>query len=131
VPVIKLRNFGDELNVSPGTLVKRLKTRLLNLCDSPSIQHTTLLTLGDQKILKGMEVIDKEVRTMKKTRGQPIVDANEVAKLLLTLMFVLNGLGKPELDAYNRQQVHSCVVCSWCAASLQIVCISPSVHLVC
>ena len=52
-------------------------------------------------------VIDKEVRTKKKTCGQPIVDANDVAKLLLTLIFVLDGLGKPELDAslYNRQQV--------------------------
>ena len=48
-------------------------------------------------------VIDKEVRTKKKT----FVDANDVAKLLLTLIFVLDGLGKPELDAsrYNRQQV--------------------------
>ena len=45
------------------------------------------------------------MRTKKKTRGQPIVDANDVAKLLLTLIFVLDGLGKPELDAYNRQQV--------------------------
>ena len=65
----------------------------------------SLLTLGNQKILEGLEVIDKEVRTKKKTCGQPIVDANDVAKLLLTLIFVLDGLGKPELDAYNRQQV--------------------------
>ena len=71
----------------------------------PFVQHITLLTLGNQKILEGLEVIDKEVRTKKKTRGQPIVDANDVAKLLLTLIFVLDGLGKPELDAYNRQQV--------------------------
>ena len=78
---------------------------LLNLCDSPFVQHITLLTLGNQKILEGLEVIDKEVRTKKKTRRQPIVDANDVAKLLLTLIFVLDGLGKPELDAYNRQQV--------------------------
>ena len=80
---------------------------MLNLCDSPFVQHITLLTLGNQKILEGLEVIDKEVRTKKKTRGQPIVDANDVAKLLLTLIFVLDGLGKPELDAsrYNRQQV--------------------------
>ena len=78
-------------------------SRLLNLCDSPFVQHITLLTLGNQKILEGLEVI--EVRTKKKTRGQPIVDANDVAKLLLTLIFVLDGLGKPELDAFNRQQV--------------------------
>ena len=103
--VIKLRRHGEKLKLSPGALVKGLKTRLLNLCDSPFVQHITLLTLGNQKILEGLEVIDKEVRTKKKTCGQPIVDANDVAKLLLTLIFVLDGLGKPELDAYNRQQV--------------------------
>jgi hypothetical protein len=75
------------------------------LCDSPHVQHITLLTLGNQKILEGLEHIDKELRTKKKTRGQPIVDANDVAKLLISLIFVLDGLGKPELDAYNRQQV--------------------------
>ena len=103
--VIKLRRHGEKLKLRAGALVKGLKTRLLNLCDSPFVQHITLLTLGNQKILEGLEVIDKEVRTKKKTRGQPIVDANDVAKLLLTLIFVLDGLGKPELDAYNRQQV--------------------------
>jgi hypothetical protein len=115
--VIKLRNLGDKLKVSQGALVKRLQTRLLNLCNSPSVQHTTLLTLGNQKILEGLEVIDRELRTKTKTRGQPIVDANDVAKLLLTLMFVLDGLGKPELDAYNCRQVQSCLVCNWCAAA--------------
>ena len=86
-------------------------TRLLNLCDSPFVQHITLLTLGNQKILEGLEHIDKEVRTKKKTRGQPIVDANDVAKLLVSLIFVLDGLGKQGLDAYNRQQV--CIKCAY------------------
>ena len=133
--VIKLRRHGEKLKLRAGALVKGLKTRLLNLCDSPFVQYITLLTLGNQKILEGLEVIDKEVRTKKKTRGQPIVDANDVAKLLLTLMFVLDSVGKPELDAYNCRQVQSCLVrvqvCKRCAASLQIVCITPSVHLVC
>ena len=66
--VIKLRRHGEKLKLSPGALVKGLKTRLLNLCDSPFVQHITLLTLGNQKILEGLEVIDKEVRTKKKTR---------------------------------------------------------------
>ena len=39
---------------------------------------------------------------LNKTRSQPIVDANDVAKLLLTLMFVLDGVGT-ELDAFNRR----------------------------
>ena len=54
-------------------------SHLLNLCGSPFVQHINLLTLGNQKILEGLEVVDKEVRTKKKTRGQPIVDANDVA----------------------------------------------------
>jgi hypothetical protein len=52
--VIKLRNFGEELNLSPEVFIKRLKTRLLGLCDSSSVQHLTLLTLGNQKILEGL-----------------------------------------------------------------------------
>ncbi len=103
-----------------------MKTRLLNLCDSPFVQHITLRTLGNQNILEGLENIDKELRTKKKTRGQPIVDANDVAKLLVSLIFVLYGLGKPELDAYNRQQV--CIKCA-CSEVLQkcVFCL----HIVC
>ena len=140
--VIKLRNFGEELNLSPGVFVKSLKTRFLNLCDSPSVQHLTLLTLGNQKILEGLEFMDKEVRTKKKTRSQPIIDANDVSKLLLTLMFVLDGVGKPELDAYNRRQVllcfesangvqleHLCVHINECASSVLMS--ATSVFMVC
>ena len=32
------------------------------------------------------------------------MDASDVAKLLLALVFVLDGLGQPELESYNRQQ---------------------------
>ncbi len=78
--VIKLQNFGEELNLSSGVFITRLKTRFLGLCDSSSVQHLTLLTLGNQ-ILDGLEVIDKEVRTKKKTHGQPIGDANDAAKI--------------------------------------------------
>ena len=122
--VIKLRNHGGKIKLQPGTLVKGLKTRLLNFCDSPFAQHITLLTLGNQKILEGLEHIDKEVRTKKKTRGQPIVDANDVAKLLISLIFVLDCWGKPELDAYNRQQV-----CIKCACNAQDSALR--VHFVC
>ena len=116
--VIKLRQHEEKIKLRPGALVKGLKTRLLNLCDSPFVQHITLLTLGNQKILEGLEVIDKEVRTKNKTRSQPIVDANDVAKLLLTLIFVLDGVVKPELDVFNRRQVRLCFVCKWCASPL-------------
>ncbi len=68
---------------------------------------------------------------LNKTRSQPIVDANDVAKLLLTLIFVLDGVGKPELDAFNRdrRQVRLCFVCERCASPLQMIeCISMSVY---
>ncbi len=58
-----------------------------------------------EKILEGLEVIDKEVRTKKKTREQPIVDATDVSKLLFSLIFVLDCVGKPALNANNHQQV--------------------------
>ena len=67
--IIKLRKHGDKIKSSGhGALVKGLKTLFLNLCNSPFVQHITLLTLGNQKILEGLEVIDKKVRTKKKTR---------------------------------------------------------------
>ncbi len=51
--------------------------------------------------------LNKELKYKKKERLQPIVDANNVAKLLLALIFVLDGLGQPNLEAHkrhNRQQ---------------------------
>jgi len=38
-------------------------------------------------------------------RSQPIVDANDVAKLLLALVFVLDGLGHGERERFNSRQV--------------------------
>ena len=37
-------------------------------------------------------------------RSQPIVDANDVAKLLLALVFVLDGLGLEERERFNVRQ---------------------------
>ena len=99
-----VRDFEVDIGLRPDTLVKRMKDRLHGLCDSPFIQHITLLTLGNQKILEGWDTLNKELKTKKKERSQPIVDANDVAKLMLALVFVLEGLGQPELEAHNRQQ---------------------------
>ena len=99
-----IRDHEVELGLRPETLVKRMKDRLHGLCSSPFVQHITLLTLGNQKILEGWDVLNKEMKTKKKERSQPIVDANDVAKLMLALIFVLEGLGQPEREAYNRRQ---------------------------
>ena len=37
-------------------------------------------------------------------RLQPIVDANDVGKLLLALVFVLDGLGLAERERFNVRQ---------------------------
>jgi hypothetical protein len=99
-----VRDFEVDIGVRPETLVRRMKNRLHGLCCSPFVQHITLLTLGNQKILEGWDVINKELKSKKKEKSQPIVDASDVAKLLLALVFVLDGLGQPELESYNRQQ---------------------------
>jgi len=90
-----IRDHEVELGLRPDTLVARMKARLHGLCDSPHAQHITLLTLGNQKILEGWDSLNKEMKTKKKVRSQPIVDANDVAKLLLALIFVLEGWGSP------------------------------------
>ena len=102
--VLAIREHEGKLGLRPETLVNRMKDRLHGLCDSPFIQHITLLTLANQKILKGWDVLNKELKTKKKERSQPIVDANDVAKLMLALIFVLEGLGLPEREAYNKRQ---------------------------
>jgi hypothetical protein len=99
-----VRDYEVALHLPSETLVKRMKDRLLGLCGSSAVQYVTLLTLGNQKILEGWDVINQELKTKKKEKSQPIVDANDVAKLMLALPFVLEGLGQPELEAYNRKQ---------------------------
>ena len=47
-----IRDFEVDLRLPSDTLVKRMKDRLLGLCDSSVVQHMTLLTLGNQKILE-------------------------------------------------------------------------------
>ena len=49
--------------------------RLHGLCHSPYVQHVMLLTLGNQKILKGWDsdsdVLNTKIKTKKKTRFGP------------------------------------------------------------
>jgi hypothetical protein len=99
-----IRDHEVELGLRPDTLVARMKARLHGLCNSPYVQHITLLTLGNQKILEGFDALNKELKTKKKERSQPIVDANDVAKLMLALTYVLEGLGQREREAHNRRQ---------------------------
>ena len=58
----------NKMKITSGVLKRRLFARLLRLCDCAAVQHMTLLTLGNQKILKGWSVLNTEIRTKKKTR---------------------------------------------------------------
>ena len=84
--------------------MQRLRWRLHGLCYSADIQHVTRLTLGSQRILEEFEGLNKNIWT-KKHGGKPIVDASDVAKLLLALPFVLDGLGQSELDTVDRRMI--------------------------
>jgi hypothetical protein len=46
----------------------KIKDRLHGLCSSPFVQHITLLTLGNQKILEGWDTLNTEMKTKKKER---------------------------------------------------------------
>ena len=67
-------NLLENKMIASGTLKWRLFARLLRLCDSAEVQHITLLTLGKQKILYGME---RRGSNAKKGAGKeaPFVDA--------------------------------------------------------
>ena len=105
--VRSVREFETAVGARPDSIVQRLRRRLHGLCNSTDIQHVTLLTLGSQRILDEFEGLNKEIRTKKKRGGKPIVDASDVSKLMLALPFVLDGLGQPELEAYNSRQAHA------------------------
>ena len=66
--VYSIRDHEEELGLRSDTLVKRMHDRLHGLCNSPHVQHVTLLTLGNQKILKGWDVLNSEIKTKNKTR---------------------------------------------------------------
>jgi len=61
--VLTIRDFEQEIGLRPGTLIKRFKDRLHGLCSSPFVQHITLLTLGNQKILQALDVINEEAKS--------------------------------------------------------------------
>ena len=99
-----IRDLEAALGLPAGFLVDRLRRRLLTICDNSKRQHTTLLTLGNQKLLQALKIIEDELRTKKKTRSQPVVDASDVTKAMLLMTYVLDGLAYPELNEFNSRQ---------------------------
>ena len=82
-----------------GVLKRRLFARLLRLCDSASVQHVTLLTLGNQKILDAVEKWGSAAKD--KGKEAPMVDAMDVQMLILAMPFVMDGLAEKELTKFN------------------------------
>jgi len=81
-------------------LKRRMFARLLRLCDKASVQHMTLLTLGNQKIL---DANTKWFSGAKKDKAKeaPLVDAMDAQMLMLAMPFVLEGLAHQELTRFN------------------------------
>ena len=94
-----------KLKIVSGVLKRRLFARLLRLCDCAAVQHMTLLTLGNQKILDGVE---RWGSNAKKAAGKeaPLVDAMDVQMLMLAMPFVLDGLAHQELSKFNAGKGH-------------------------
>ena len=89
--VIVIRDHEAKLGLRSDTLVKRMSDRLHGLCSSPCVQHVTLLTLGNQKILKGWNVLNTELKTKKKTRSA----GPSVRWLFLVCIRFVPGLNLP------------------------------------
>ena len=69
------------------------------MCDSADVQHFTLLTLGDQKILDGVDRWGSNAKN--KGKEAPLVDVMDVQMLMLAMPFVLDGLAHQELSKFN------------------------------
>ena len=96
---------GSKKNI----LVKRLFTRLHQLCNSSKTQWVTLLRLSNQKLLvalrKHWENYKKKGRGKSTEHSGPMCDANDVIKAMLALPFALDGLAEKELAAYNSSSL--------------------------
>ena len=100
-----LKLSGSKKNI----LVKRLLTRLHQLCNSSKTQWVTLLRLSNQKLLvalrKHWENYKKKGRGKSTEHSGPMCDANDVIKAMLALPFALDGLAEKELAAYNSSSL--------------------------
>jgi hypothetical protein len=97
--VKEIKILETKLKVPRGALKLRLFARLLRLCDLASVQHVTLLTLGNQKILDAVEKWGSNAKGQGKEA--PLVDAMDVQMLMLAMPFVLDGLAEKELTRFN------------------------------
>jgi hypothetical protein len=89
-----------DLGLPANYLVKKLTSRIHNLCTSLETKHTTMMRFSHQSIVHLFENL-----TTPNKKGQkqsPIVDASDMQKLMLNLPYLLDGLADDELRDFNR-----------------------------
>jgi hypothetical protein len=79
-----------DLGLARNSLVGKLTMRLHNLCSSLTSKHTTLMGFTNQSIVSLFETLTTLDKKGKKQ--SPVVDANDVQKLMQLLPYVLDGL---------------------------------------
>jgi hypothetical protein len=88
-----------------NTLIKRLLKRMHVMCNSSKTQWVTMLRFSNQKVLlalaKHWQNYKKRQRGASSDGGHPMCDANDVAKAMLAMPFILDGLADKELKAFN------------------------------
>ena len=84
-----------DLGLARNSLVGKLTMRLHNLCSSLTSKHTTLMGFTNQSIVSLFETLTTLDKKGKKQ--SPVVDANDVQKLMQLLPYVLDGLADEAL----------------------------------
>jgi hypothetical protein len=81
-----------DLGLAQNSLVVKLTMRLHNLCKNLTSKHTTLMGFTNQSIVSLFETFSTLNRDKKGQKQSPVVDANDVQKLMQLLPNVLDGL---------------------------------------
>ena len=99
-----LQELAPLLKLDRNYFVNKLSVRFHSLCSTLEVKHTTLMSFVNQTIVDYLDtMLAKESTT--KIRSQPIVDASDVQRLMLALPFLLDGLARDELQAFNAGKV--------------------------
>jgi hypothetical protein len=92
-----LHKLEINLGLNQNVLVKKLTTRVYNLCTVCSALKTkqdTLLHFPHQSIVTPFETLTSP---NKRAKTSPFVDATDVQRLMLALPYIINGLADDEL----------------------------------
>ena len=94
-----IHKLEDDLRLPRNFILNKLTARLHNLSCSLLSKHTTLMGFTNQSIISVFETMTTLNKKGKKQA--PIVDANDVQKLMLCLPYVLDGLADEAIAEHN------------------------------